>query len=157
MGYIYLTICTYFILLYTSVSLLFYMNFCNCQQWRNKDIQSVIKSYWPDAVMPQSHYHNLATTLYLRCWHPRFEEIGCWFWLGATLCHDVLRYCHAIATPGPRYCPVLSRLTRDTGNFSYVVLRYVSLPPRCSLAIATLSHAVPRIWRSKAYHNVSET
>ena len=27
-------------------------------------------------VMPQSYYHVLAATLYLRCWHPRFEEIG---------------------------------------------------------------------------------
>ena len=43
--------------------------------------------------------------------------------LGATLCHDVLRCCHAVATPGPRYCPVTTRLTSDTGKFSYVVLR----------------------------------
>ena len=28
-------------------------------------------------LMPQSYYHVLATTLHLRCWHPRFEEIGC--------------------------------------------------------------------------------
>ena len=25
--------------------------------------------------MPQSYYHVLAATLYLGCWHPRFEEI----------------------------------------------------------------------------------
>ena len=81
----------------------------------------------------------------------------CWFRLGSTLCHDVLRCCHAIATPEPRYCPVLTRLTSDTGKFSCVVLHYVSLPPRCSLAVATLSYAVPRIWRSIACHNVSKT
>ena len=40
MGYICLMICTYFILLHTSVFSLFYMNFCNCQQWPSKDIQS---------------------------------------------------------------------------------------------------------------------
>ena len=28
------------------------------------------------SVMPQSYYHVLAATLYLRCWHPRFEDIG---------------------------------------------------------------------------------
>ena len=26
--------------------------------------------------MPHSYYNVLAATLYLRCWHPRFEEIG---------------------------------------------------------------------------------
>ena len=44
----------------------------------------------------------------------------------------------------PRYRPVLMRLTSDTGKLSYVVLRYVSLPPRCSLAAATLTYAVQR-------------
>ena len=43
------------------------------------------------------------------------------FRLGATLCRDVLRCCHTIATPEPRYCPVLTRLTSDwassTGRF----------------------------------------
>ena len=86
-----------------------------------------------------------------------FRKNWCYFHLGATLCHDVLRCCHAIATPEPRYCPALTRWTSDTGKFSCVVLRYVSLPPRCSLAVATLSYAVPRIWRSIACHNVSET
>ena len=56
----------------------------------------------------------------------------------------VLRWCHAIATPGPRYCSVPTRLTSDTGKFSYVVLRYVTLLPRFSLAAATFSYAVPR-------------
>ena len=27
-------------------------------------------------LMPQSYYHVLAATLCIRCWHPRFEEIG---------------------------------------------------------------------------------
>ena len=88
---------------------------------------------------------------------PTFRRNWCWFRLGATLCHDVLRFCHAIATPELRYCPVLKRLTSDTGKFSCVVLRHVSLPPRCSLAGVTLSCAVPRIWRSITCHNVSET
>ena len=87
---------------------------------------------------------------------PTFRRNWCWFRPGATLCHDVLHCCHAIATPEPRYCPVMTRLTSDTGKFSCVVLRYVSLPPRCSLAVATLSCAVPRIWRNIACHNVSE-
>ena len=73
-----------------------------------------------------------------------FRRNWCRFRLGATLCHDVLRCCHATATPESRYCPVLTRLTSDTGKFSYVVLRYVSLPPRCSLAAVTLLYAVPR-------------
>ena len=88
---------------------------------------------------------------------PTFRRNWCWYRLGATLCHDVLRCCHAIATPEPRYCPALTRLTSVTVKFSCVVLRYVSLPPRCSLAVATLSCAVPRIWRNIACHNVSET
>ena len=88
---------------------------------------------------------------------PTFRRNWCWFQLGPTLCHDVLSCCHAIATPEPRYCPVLTRLTSDTGKFSCVVLRYVSLPPRSSLAVATLSYAVPRIWRSIACHNEPET
>ena len=86
-----------------------------------------------------------------------FGRNWCWFRLSATLCHDVLRCCLAIATPEPRYCPVLTRLTSDTGKFSCVVLRYVSLSPRCSLAVATLYYTVSRIWRSIACHNVSET
>ena len=88
---------------------------------------------------------------------PTFRRNWCWFRLGATLCHDVLRCCHDIATPEPRYCPVLTRLTSDTGKFSCVVLRYVSLPPSWSFAVATLSCAVSRIWRNIACHNVSET
>ena len=28
------------------------------------------------SVMPQSYYHVLAATLCIRCWHPRFKEIG---------------------------------------------------------------------------------
>ena len=75
---------------------------------------------------------------------PSFRRSWCWCRLGATLCHDVLRCCHAIATPEPRYCPVLTRLTSDTGKFIYVVLRFVSLAPRCSLAAPTLPYAVPR-------------
>ena len=88
---------------------------------------------------------------------PTFRRIWCWFRPGATLCHDVLRCCHDIATPEPRYCPVLTRLTSDTGKFSRVVLRYVSLPPSWSFAVATLSYAVSRIWRNIACHNVWET
>ena len=57
--------------------------------------------------------------------------------------HYVLCYCRAIAMAEPRYCPVLTRLPSDTGKFSHVVLRYVSLPPHCSLATATLSNVVP--------------
>ena len=75
---------------------------------------------------------------------PTFQSNWCRFRLGATLCHDVLRCCHAVATPGPRYCPVSKRLASDIGKFSYVVLRYVTLPPRCSLAAATLPYAVSR-------------
>ena len=75
---------------------------------------------------------------------PTFRRNQCWFQLDATLCHDVLRFCHAIATPGPRYCPVLTCLTSDTGKFCYVVLRYVSLPSRCSLAAPMLSFDMPR-------------
>ena len=75
---------------------------------------------------------------------PTFRRNWCWFRLCATLCHDVLRCCHAIATPEPRHCPILTRLTSDTGKFSYVVLRDVSLSPRWSLVAATLSYAVPR-------------
>ena len=63
------------------------------------------------------------------------------------MCHDVLHCCHTIATPYPHYCPVLTRLTSGTGKFSYVVLCCVLLLPRCSLAAATLSYAVPR-WSS---------
>ena len=88
---------------------------------------------------------------------PTFRRNLCWFRLGATLCDEVLLCCHAIATPEPRHCPVLIRLTSGSGKFSCVVLRYVSLPPRCCLAVATLSYAVPRIWQSIACHNVSET
>ena len=80
---------------------------------------------------------------------PTFRRNWCWFRLGATLCHDVLCCCHAVATPGPRYYPVL---TSDTGKFSYVVLRYVSLLPRCNLAAATLSYTVPR---NMTKHSVS--
>ena len=88
---------------------------------------------------------------------PTFRRNWCWFRLDATLCHDVLRCFHAIATPEPRYCPVLTRLTSDTGKLSCIVLRYVSLPPRSSLAVATLSYALPRIWRSIACRNEPET
>ena len=88
---------------------------------------------------------------------PTFRRIWCWFRLSATLCHDVLRCCYDIATPELRYCPVLTRLTSDTGKFSCVVLRYVSLPPSWSFTVATLSYAVSRIWRDIACHNVSET
>ena len=84
---------------------------------------------------------------------PTFRRNWCWFRLCATLCHDELRCCHAVATPGPRYCPVSTRLTSDTGKFSYVVLRYVTLPPRCSLAVATLSYAMPR---NMMKHSVSQ-
>ena len=84
---------------------------------------------------------------------PTFRRNWCWFRLGATMCHDVLRCCHAVATPGPRHCPVSTRFTSDTGKFSYVVLRYVTLPPRCSLAAATLSYAVPR---NMMKHSVSQ-
>ena len=84
---------------------------------------------------------------------PMFRRNWCWFRLGATLCHNVLRCCHAVATPGPRYCPMSTRLTSDTCKFSYVVLRYVTLPPRCSLAAATLSYAVPR---NMMKHSVSQ-
>ena len=69
---------------------------------------------------------------------PTFRRNWCWFRPGATLCHDVLRCYHAVATPGLRYYPVSTRLTSDTDKFSYVVLHYVTLPPRCSLAAATL-------------------
>ena len=87
---------------------------------------------------------------------PTFRRIWCWFQLGATSCHDVLRCCNDIATLEPRYCPVLTRLTSDTGKFSCVVSRYVSLSPSWSFAVATLSYAVSRIWRNIACHNVSE-
>ena len=109
------------------------------------------QSYAPVILSRFSRYvvHTLLT--------PTFRRNRCWFQLGATLCHDVLRCCHVIATPEPRYCPVLTRLTSDTGKFSCVVLRYVSLPPRSSLAVATLSYAVPRIWRSITCHNEPET
>ena len=66
------------------------------------------------------------------------------FLLSATLCHDVLCCCHAVATPDLSYSPVLTCLTSDTGKFSYVVLRNVSLPQSCSLTATTLSCAVPR-------------
>ena len=84
---------------------------------------------------------------------PTFRRNWCWFRLGSMLCHDVLRCCHAVATPGPRYCPVSTRLTSVTGKFSYIVVRYVTLPPRCSLAVATLSYALPR---NMMKHNVSQ-
>ena len=63
------------------------------------------------------------------------------------------RYSHAGATLLSR----LTRLTSDTGKFSCVVLRYVSLPPSSSFAVTTLSYAVSRIWRNIACHNVPET
>ena len=90
--------------------------------------------------MPQLYYHVLAATLYLRCWHPRFEEICVYFgWVPRC----VTMY-FVVATPEPSHWPVLTRLTSDTGKFSYVVLRYVLLPPRCSLVVATSSYAVLR-------------
>ena len=103
--------------------------------------------------MPQSRFGRYVVPRLLT---PTFRANWCWFRLGATLCHDVLRCYHAIATPGPRNCPVLTRLTSDTGKFSCVVLRYVSLPPHCSLIVAS-SYTVPRIWRSISCHSVSET
>ena len=100
-----------------------------------------------------SYYHALAATLWIRCCHPRFEEIGVDFgWVPRC----VTMY-YIVATPEPRYCPVWTRLRSGTGKFSCVVLRYVSLPPRRSLAVATLSYAVPRIWRSIPCHNEPET
>ena len=104
----------------------------------------LLRSYAPVILSRFSRY------VLLTLLTPTFRGNWCWFRLGATLCHDVLRCCHAIATPEPRYCPVLTRLTSDTGKFSCVVLRCVSLPSRCSLAVAMLSYAVPRIWRSIA-------
>ena len=69
---------------------------------------------------------------------PTFRSNWCSFRLGATMCHDILRCCHATTSPEPRCFPVLTRLTSDNGKFSYVVSPYVSLPPRCSLATTTL-------------------
>ena len=44
--YFCILLCFYcFILLYTFVFYCFYRNFCNCQQWRNKDIQSLFDSF----------------------------------------------------------------------------------------------------------------
>ena len=65
-------------------------------------------------------------------WVPRCVTM---YYVVATLYH----------TLEPRYFPVLTCfIASDTGKFSYFVLRYVSLPPRCSLAVATLCYAVPR-------------
>ena len=67
----------------------------------------------------------------------------------------VLAICHAIATPEPRYCPVLTNLTIDTGKFGYIVLCHVALlhvlatlPPCCP----TLYHAVLRCSQATALH-----
>ena len=75
---------------------------------------------------------------------PTFRKHWCWFWLGATLCHDVLRCCQALATPEPRYCPALTHLTSDTSLVTscYAVSRYgyvvASQPPRFMLCHVVL-------------------
>ena len=97
----------------------------------NAPVSGVTCHYAPVLLSRFGHY--VVPTLLT----PTFRRNWCWFRVGATLCHDVLRCCHAVATLGPRYCPVSTRLTSDTGKFSDVVLRYVTLPPRCSFAAAT--------------------
>ena len=94
-------------------------------------------------ALPLSYYHVFGRYVVPTLLAPTFRRNWCWFRLGVTLCHDVLRCCHALATPEARYFPVM---TRDSGKFSYVVLRHVPLPPRCSLAAATLLPRVRGFW-----------
>ena len=65
MGFIYLKKCTYCILLCFYC---FYMNFCNCQQWRNKDIQSIksdIYEWLLDTIEPMKQFaHIMPVTLF---------------------------------------------------------------------------------------------
>ena len=121
---------------------------CVVMMIRTKHVSSLWRQYWQQkpgpncawaCFMPQSYCHLLAATLYLRYSHPRFEEIGVDFgWVPRC----VTMY-FVVAMPGPCYCPVLTRSTSDTSKFSYIVLCYVSLPPRYSPTVAALSNTVP--------------
>ena len=122
---------------FVAITLTF-VQFVNITPYRGTDAPVILSRFGRYVVL------TLLTPTFRRNWY--------WFRLSATLCHDVLRSCHAVATPWPCYCPVLTRLTSDTGKFSYVVLRCVTLPPRCSLA-ASMSYAVPR---NMMKHSVSQ-
>ena len=73
-----------------------------------------------------SYYHALAATLWIRCCHPRFEEIGVDFgWVPRC----VTMYC-IVATPEPRYCPAC-RTTLVATRFRVAVICPIIQGPHC--------------------------
>ena len=108
-------------------------------------------------LMPQPYYHVSAATLYLRCWHPRFEEIGVDFgWVPRC----VTMY-YVVATLKPRRGHVIVQCRHawqvtlaSLVTLCYAMSRYrhavASLPPRCR----TLCQVT---WWSIACHNVLRT
>ena len=83
------------------------------------------------SLMPQSYYHVLAASLYLRRWHPRFEEIGVDFgWV--PRCVTIY---YAVATTEPRRSHAVPLKKGEDGSFT--LLHKISRTA-CCFGIRTL-------------------